>query len=96
MPYSKSWMYGAIRHIQRNVDYDAFWFKTKDEEAMIEAEEDINIPDVRSKGSIDLGLLVFAPDMCKFIQQLISSKSLMPDLEAKAIKLLSEIDECNS
>jgi hypothetical protein len=30
-PWSRSWIAGAIRHINRNVDFDAFWFPTDEE-----------------------------------------------------------------
>jgi hypothetical protein len=31
-PWSVSWLYGALRHINRNVDFDAFWSTDPDED----------------------------------------------------------------
>lgn len=56
-PWSRSWVYGGIRHLNKNVDYDAFWFPDDGED-----QEAANIPNVRNHEA-DADLIAAAPDL---------------------------------
>lgn len=56
-PWSRSWVYGAIRHINKNVDVDAFWAPAEGED-----REAANFPNVRINPA-DADLLASAPDL---------------------------------
>jgi hypothetical protein len=61
MGYSKTWMYGAIRHVCRNVDFDAFWNPDGDEDM-----DAVDIPTAK-----DAELLAAAPDLRDALQSLL-------------------------
>lgn len=55
-PWSRAWIYGAIRHINRNVDESAFYDPERD------PQKDANTPNVRSNEG-DADLITAAPDL---------------------------------
>jgi hypothetical protein len=56
-PWSRSWIAGAIRHINRNVDSDAFWSPTEEEAKDLDA---VNHP---TRNDADYDLIAAAPDL---------------------------------
>jgi hypothetical protein len=64
-PWSRSWIAGGIRHLNKNVDFEAFW--TPDD------GEDQNAANYPLRNSADYSLIASAPDLlaaCKaFVQE---------------------------
>ena len=56
-PWSRKWIYGALRHINKNVDYDSFYFPDSD------SEKDYNTPLVRGTNEGDSYLIAAAPEL---------------------------------
>jgi hypothetical protein len=54
-PWNKQWIYGALRHINKNVDDDSFYFP-------FEGDEAFTVPDVRINPG-DAALIAAAPDL---------------------------------
>lgn len=65
-PWSRSWVYGAIRHINKNVDSDAFWQPDDGEDP-----DTANCPNVRSFPA-DADLIAAAPDLLDALRQAVS------------------------
>jgi|SRR5208283_4883829 len=69
-PWSRNWIYAALRHINKNVDYDCF-FLDVDEEYKAVKEETLHTPNVRiNQGDADL--IAAAPDLLKACEELIA------------------------
>lgn len=60
-PWSRSWIYGALRHVSRNVDSDSFWFPEQEED-----RETANIPSFYTKGDVDL--ITAAPELLEALK----------------------------
>lgn len=90
-PWCKDWVYGAMRHISKNVDYDYFWTPSPEDEAAIDAG-DLHIPNVRINHG-DASLICAAPALyaaCQAALALIAS-----DIESKE-RTTKEGDACRA
>lgn len=75
-PWSRSWVYGAIRHVCRNVDSDAFWSPDEGEDT-----ETANWPDYYTPGDVDL--ITAAPELleaCQLMETAIATGEVTCDV----------------
>jgi len=98
-PWSRAWIYGAIRHLNKNVNDDAFFSDVDDEYDKVEKGE-LNTPNVRNNPG-DADLIAAAPDLLSALRDLHDSQN-GPPLEteraeweaamSKAAALLKSLD----
>lgn len=73
-PWSAAYFYSALRHIERNVDRDAY---LSDEDAKEIDEGRLNAPDVRYNPA-DVALIAAAPDLLALLEELIDIEGPQP------------------
>jgi hypothetical protein len=86
MVFSPSWLYGGLRHLNRNVDYGTFWFRPE--------EADGDVPYVRGDdGQHVVRVLSYSEEAADLLKRIDASDDLQnEELRDEVSRLLKNIE----